>query len=118
MIYFFCGYDSTSKNSKIEELKEKLFTSPDALKFDYEVLHAHKLGRDTFKKALIALPAIAKNRSVVVRNSEKLTAAHKKIAIDVMRQEKHPCILILDFHEKGVDADFAKKTQRFSLCDL
>ena len=71
MIYFLIGEDPTAKDQKIAEIKKAVLTN-EALTFDYEALDAHKLDPDTLQKALLALPAVAKKRLLVVRQAHKL----------------------------------------------
>ena len=82
MIYFLLGEDRLAKDQKINEIKAACLSSDDALKFDYELLHSIKLDPAVLKKALIALPAVAKKRFILIRAVEKLSAPNKKIITD------------------------------------
>lgn len=112
MIYFFLGHDSQAKDVQIAELKQKLFTSADAPKFDYEVLHAHKLEADTLKKALIAIPVLSKKRLIVIRQAQKLRASHKNIIFQIYKEKSNDCIVILDFDGALNDDEFSKRLNK------
>ena len=55
LTYLFCGEDVAAKDAKITELKNKYLTTPEALQFDYSLLHAHKLEPKTLKEILISV---------------------------------------------------------------
>ena len=111
MTYLFLGQDLTAKNTKIAEIKKKVCPSPEALKFDCETLYAQKLGPDELKKALIALPAVSKERLIIIKECHKLTAQNKELILELIRNPG-PCILLLD-SEKWDKADaFVKKLSR------
>ena len=63
MHYLLLGENSLAKDQKIAEIKKKLLTSDESLKFDYETLHGTKLDSAVLKKALIALPAVSKKKT-------------------------------------------------------
>jgi len=62
MHYLFLGDDHLAKDQKIRDIRNKIFNSKDAPKFDYENLQAIKLDPGDLKKALITLPTIAKKK--------------------------------------------------------
>ena len=97
MIYCFLGQDTNAKREKIEEVKAKLFKSQDYFNFDYESLHAHKLDPDVLKQALIALPVIASQRLVIIRETEKLNAQGKRVLLEFISKTSEYLVLILDF---------------------
>jgi DNA polymerase III delta subunit len=113
MTYLFLGEDSVSKDTKISELKERILISPDALKFDYEILHGYKLESAILKRALVSLPSIAKQRLVVVRECHRLTAQNKEIILKFVKKPHTPTDLILDSNELSLDDSFVKSLGRF-----
>ncbi|MFH1359772.1 MAG: hypothetical protein ABIJ41_01885 [Candidatus Omnitrophota bacterium] len=96
MIYLFLGEDRLSKDAKLAELKKKIFSNPSALKFDYEVLDAPACDAQTLKKSLLALPAIAKKRCVVIRECHKLSRYNQDMLIAFSKDMKDSPIVILD----------------------
>ena len=58
MIYLFLGSDLPAKDTRIAEIKNKLFKdSQEALAFDLDNLDASQLGDNALKKAFLTLPA-------------------------------------------------------------
>lgn len=97
MIYLLLGEDSPAKDQKIADLKRKFLSSAEALEFDYEVLDGDKLEPSTLKKALLALPAVAKKRLIVIRTAHKLNAQNKKLVLELAQSKTDHAVLILDF---------------------
>ena len=56
--YLFLGADKAQKDAQIGEIKKRFLPSRESREFDYELLYGHKLDSDTFKKSLLALPAV------------------------------------------------------------
>ncbi len=108
MIYLFLGQDNAAKEIKINELKNKILTPAAALKFDYEILYAQKLEPETLKKALIALPAVAKQRLVVIKESHKLNAQNKELVL-AFAKDPGNCVLIIDSDKSQTDESLVKK---------
>lgn len=113
MAYFFLGQDRKAKDAKIAELKRKLLTSAEALEFDYESLYAHKLDHDVLKKALIAFPAVARERLVVIRESHRLDPHHKELLLDFFSKKNDKTIIILDSDELSPADSFVKSLNRW-----
>src|SRR3989338_8874791 len=111
MTYLFLGQDPTAKDTKIAEFKKKFLTSAQALKFDYEVLHAHKLEPETLKKALMALPVLSKHRLIIVRECHKLSPPNKDLILEFVKSPGS-CVLILDSDKVEADDAFTKKLGR------
>lgn len=109
MIYLLLGEDSLTKDAKVEAIRAKLLPNNEALKFDYEVLHAHKLSAEDLKKALVSLPAVALKRLVVLRTLQKCSPAHKKIILEFIDSEDSKIDLILDSDDAGAPNAFIKK---------
>lgn len=101
MIYLLLGEDSSAKDQKIADLKRKFLPSAEALEFDYEVIDGDKLEPSTLKKALIALPAAAKKRMVVIRSAHKLNSQNKKMVLEFAQSGTDHAVLILDFPQSG-----------------
>ncbi len=109
MIYLFLGGDRQAKEQQIAKIKAACLPSDNALKFDYELLHGVKLDPDVLKKALIALPAVAKKRLILVRTPEKLNAQNKNIILEFIETENEHAVLILDSEETGLKNSFFNK---------
>lgn len=110
MIYLFLGDDAPARDQKIIEIKKEIFPSPDALSFDYEVLHGGpNLDSQILKKALVTLPAIAKDRLVVIRQCHKLSMANKALLKEFVFKPYRSTTLILDSDELGPENTFIKE---------
>jgi DNA polymerase III delta subunit len=106
MIYLLLGEDRLAKDQKINEIKAACLPSDDALKFDYELLHALKLDPSVLKKALIALPAVAKKRLILIRTFEKLSPHNKDIILDFIQKENPHAVLIMDSDDLSFKSAF------------
>jgi len=111
MVYFFLGEDNHAKDKKISELKGKYLPSKDARNIDYEIYYGHKLDCDLLKQALIALPAIAPKRFVVIHAIEKLSPQNQQIVLDFITLEQDHCLLILDTFSTEIKNKFFKTIQ-------
>ena len=109
MIYLLLGEDGEAKEQKISEIKAECLTSDDALKLDYEYLHGSKVDPAILKKALIALPAIAGKRLILIRTVGKLNIQNKKILLDFIQSENKHVVLILDSDETSSKNTFLQK---------
>ncbi|MFA5059498.1 MAG: hypothetical protein WC676_02610 [Candidatus Omnitrophota bacterium] len=109
MTYLFLGEDTAAKDVKLREIKQKAFPNSDALQFDFEVLHAYKLEPEILKKSLMALPAVAPQRLVMIREGQKLTAHHKEILLEFIQGSSQHCILVIDVETSKEEDAFVKK---------
>ena len=112
MIYLFTGEDILAKDQKIAEIKKNFFPTQDVLSFDYEILHASSLEADTLKKSLLALPALASQRLVVIRSVQKLNSQNRKILLDFIEGKHEHVTLVLDCDEESVGSSFANHLSR------
>ncbi len=108
MNYLFLGSDGPAKDQKIGEIKKKVF-KVNTFEFDYEVLHAHKLDSSDLKKALLALPAIAEKRLVVLRQIDKLNPHNKELILEFLRQDTAHVDLIFESDESETSTVFLKE---------
>ena len=108
MMYLLVGQDHAKKTLKIEELKKKILKDPGAYSFDFEILYAHKLEPQVLKKALVALPAIAPARLILIKESQKLSPANKDL-ITAFAKDPGSSTVILDANDMESDDPFLKK---------
>lgn len=108
MIYLLLGEDRPAKDQKVNEIKISCLSSDDARKLDYELLHAIKLDSGVLKKAILALPAVAKRRLILIRTAEKLSAHNQEIISDFIRSGDEHAALILDSDESALKGGFAR----------
>lgn len=108
MHYLFLGTDTPAKDRKILEVRQNLLKSPDALSFDYESLYAQNLDSETLKKSLVALPAIAPQRLVVIRQGHKLSQHNKGLVQEFFEKMDNPVNLILESGEWEEQDSFVK----------
>ena len=113
MTYLFLGEDGLAKDQKISETKKKILKSDGALKFDYDVLHGHKLDPAELKKSLLALPAFSPQRLVVIRTVDKLDAQNKTLILDFLKRELSHVVLILETDEAQLPAAFMQSLKSF-----
>ena len=109
MTYLFLGEDSIAKDAAVAELKAKLLTSPEAFQFDYESLHANKLEPKTLKAALIALPAKAARRMIVIRECHRLSPQNRELLLEFLNEKPGHVDVILDSDELTASDSFAQK---------
>jgi len=120
MVYLFLGNNATLKNNHISKIRNKFHTVPDAAHFDYQLLYADKLDKDTLKKALLELPAVAQKRIVVVKQIDKLKVDHKKILSAFFKESIDSTILILDSDKADIKNAFISECRRVgevNVCD-
>jgi len=96
MTYLFIGENTHDKQSQIASLKTKWASEPDAMQFDYQALYAHKLDPKDLKKALLALPAILKERLIMIYEAEKLDEHCKTILLEFLSAKPTHAELILE----------------------
>ena len=113
MHYLFIGEDSVAKDKKIAELKKKYIPSPDALPFDFEILHGLKLEAELFKKSLIALPALSPKRLVVIHQAQKLSTQNKDLVVEFLQSKPEHMVLILDLDHSDPKDAFVNKIGKY-----
>ena len=107
--YLFIGRDLQKKDAKLAELRTKLFKDPSALPFDCEVLSAHKLDSDDFMKSLLALPHLAAQRMVTIRQCERLNEHNRDIILEIISKDTKALVIVLDFDEMDIKSAFFSK---------
>lgn len=98
MLYILLGDNLSVRDTKLNQLKNKILPDPQSHPFDLEILSAHKLSSELFKKALVALPALSSRRLVIVREAHRLSEQNKQIlqAIAAEQYKHHDIILESD----------------------
>jgi len=96
MIHLFIGDPTPEKQEQIDQIKTQWQAAKDALGFDYQALYGHRLDVKDFKKALLALPAIASQRLVYIHECEKLSDHCKEIFLEFIASKPTHVIVILD----------------------
>lgn len=113
MTYLLLGEDEQLKQVKISEFKHKYLPSSDALQFDIEILHGTKLDSKTLKKALIALPAVASRRLLIIYSCHKLNAHNKKLIEQFVSSGDDHAVLVLESSQMTFQDAFVKKISSF-----
>ncbi len=113
--YLLLGQDIQAKDEKIAQIKTSLFSAcpRDALTFDSDTLHAQGLDSETLKKSLLALPAIAQNRLVLIRTIHKLSQHNKELLREFLEKPYSPTVLILESDEWNGEEPFVKEIRHF-----
>jgi len=121
MHYLFLGEDSLAKDQQIELIKKQVLSVvdskhslTDALNFDFQIVYADKLDAADFKKELITLPAIAKQRLLVVRHIHKLSPYNKDLIIEFLKDDPGFISIIFDTYEAEVKNAFFKNLEKFT----
>jgi DNA polymerase III delta subunit len=119
MVYFLLGEDRLAKDQRIAELKEKFLAGSlppqDTLPFDQEILYTTALDPQDLKKSLLALPAVASKRFVVIRGAfQKLHAHNKKILLEFVQGGHDHLILILDASEANDTDGFIREMSPYA----
>ena len=109
MTYLFIRRDLQKKDAKLAELKTKFFKDLSALPFDYEFLSAHKLDSDDLKKSLLALPHLAAQRMVAIRQCERLNEHNRDIVLEVIARDVKTLVIVLDYDELDTKSAFFLK---------
>jgi DNA polymerase III delta subunit len=112
MIYFLLGENTAGKDTKIAAWKQEYLTSSQANNFDYEVLSAIKCDSFALKKALIALPALAKKRLVVLHDCHKLSDHNQELIAEFANSNHDHIALILESSLWEPTHSFIKSIQR------
>ena len=96
MTYLFIGENTHDKITQIAQIKAKWTANPDAQQFDVQSLYGHKLDPKDLKKALLALPAILKERLIYIHEAEKLDEHCKAILLEFLSAKPAYLVLVLD----------------------
>ncbi|MBP9853396.1 MAG: hypothetical protein KBD53_00850 [Candidatus Omnitrophica bacterium] len=99
MMYLLKGDDYQAKEQKLDELRNKILSSPDARRFDYDNLDATKLSPEDLKKSFLTLPVVNKQRLIIIRHIQKTSAQNQNIILDFLKTNSKDCILIADCSE-------------------
>ena len=110
MIHILFGEDSAKKDQYLAELKNKMFAKySSAISLDFELLFADKLPVDDLKKALWALPAVAPQRLIFVRDCHRLNDRHSAILEEFMQKDFPQIVLALESAESGALTGLIKR---------
>jgi len=109
MIYLLLGEDGAAKESKIAQIKAQNLPSDDALKLDFESIDGQKCDPAQLKKALLALPAISKNRLIHIQSTEKFNDHNKKIILDFIDSDHSHVAVIFNSDAPSAKNNFLKK---------
>jgi DNA polymerase III delta subunit len=96
MHYLILGEDKRRKDEEINSLKKGLLFSSDAQKFDCDALYAHKLSPEELKRSLMSLPAISRQRLVIIREGEELKQQHKEMLSEFFESDQKTTVVILE----------------------
>ena len=111
MIYFLLGEDLTAKDDKIAAWKQEYLTPPEAHNFDYEVLYVIKCDSLSLKKALVALPAVAQKRVVLLHDCHKLSDRNQELIAEFVLTNHEHLVLILESSQWEAAHSFVKAAQ-------
>ena len=117
MIYFLLGEDVAAKDARIADLKKKIL-STDAISFDYEVLHSSKLDPETLKKALMNLPALARQRVVVIRECHRLSPQNRTLILEFANKNYPHLALVLESGEWDSRESFVRGVKGAQLVEF
>ena len=112
MHYLFLGEGTSAKDKRLLAVKKKTLKSPKALQFDYEVLHAHRLDPLEFKKSLLALPAMAPQRLVLIREAHRLSDHNQDLLLEFLDSRREDTVLVLDSEKWETKSAFVKKLKK------
>lgn len=112
MIYFLLGEDTAAKDAKITAWKQEYLASPEAHNFDFETLSGIKCDPAVLKKTLIALPAIAKKRIVVLRDCHKLSEYNQKLIVEFAASNHEHLVLVLESSQWEPTSGFVKAVHK------
>lgn len=108
MTYLLLGEDPLAKDQKINELKEEILPSPDALAFDYENLDGTEVDARALRKAFLTLPVIGRRRLIVLRFAHKLDEQAKEMLLQCVAQKRDDVVLILEAGDTQATNAFMK----------
>ena len=115
-VYLFLGQDRDSKNTKIENAKNKLSASGVG-DFNYDLLYAKDVSTNRLKEALNSVPVGVPRRLVVIKNPEDFSAANKEFILGYLKNPNQNSVIIFDCDESYIKKN-AFLTGLSQLCQL
>ncbi len=112
MIYLLLGEDGPAKDNKILEIKKNTINSNEALKFDFEILYAHKLSSDILKKAILSLPVVSDKRLVLIRSIQKLSPHNLDIISEFLDDQDERIVLALESASDKIKGGLIEKAKK------
>lgn len=94
--YLFISLQAENRDARIETLKKNLFSTKEALKFDFEVLDGAKISSKELGVALYSYPAVAAKKLVVVRDAGKLKEDSLDVILKFLDDTQTKVVLVLD----------------------
>src|SRR5436190_17474173 len=85
-----------AKDAKVAAWKQEYLVPEGSHDFDYEVLHGTKCDPLVLKKALMALPALAQKRVVILRDCHKLSEHNQELLSEFGASNHDHLILICE----------------------
>jgi DNA polymerase III delta subunit len=96
VIYFLLGEDMAAKEAKVAAWKKEYLVPAESQEFDFEVLYGTKCDPLVLKKALIALPALAKQRVVLLRDGHKFSEHNQSLLSEFAASNHDHLVLIIE----------------------
>lgn len=107
------GSNTPEKDKHIAQIKKQLFDNEQALRFDFDTLYGNKISGDVLKQALIALPAMARKRLVLLRELKKLSADNQKLLLAFLEESNDHVVLICDGEAMEATTALSKKLKPY-----
>jgi len=111
MVYLLLGENSEAKERALAGIKTKYLSGDSALAMDYEPLSGDDVSPETLKKALLALPALSRQRLVLIRAAEKLDSQNQAIILDFIKSGHAHLALVLDCAGSGGKSGFISRVK-------
>jgi len=113
--FLFLGEDYLSKEGKIDIIKKELLKG-DAVFFDLEVLAGKEINERQLSEALKRLPAVSKDRLIIIKEIDKLNPACKSRLISYLKKPFPKTSLVLETDKFDTRDSFL--TQLTHLCKV
>jgi DNA polymerase III delta subunit len=113
MNYLFLGQDVNQWEIQLAALKKEFLPSRDAPRMDLDVFYGAKLDPIDLKKSLLALPAVAPQRLVILRDAHQINSHNQTLILDHLTLDVHHVVLLMESCEWTVKDAYVKKLMPF-----
>jgi DNA polymerase III delta subunit len=109
MHYLFLGQNIEQWEMHVALLKKDFLFSLEAMGMDLDILYAAKLDPVELKKSLLALPAVAPQRVVIVHDAHTMNSHNKTLILDHLTSSASNVVLVIESCEWKSDDAYVKK---------
>lgn len=112
-VYLFIGQDNSSKDTRLNKLKEELL-QPHTQHFNLDTLYARELTLKDLQEKLLSLPLGSKKRVIIIKDCQRLKEDVKEFIITYVKKPGAHVALVMDINKYSSRDKFIGEVSKYS----